>query len=68
MTQDPIVLRPRNDLHTALAKFNIKNLPELPVVADDDPGQLLGILQRRAIGRAYERALNELRQRQEDEA
>ncbi len=60
MTTSPIVLTPDDDLHTALEKFNIKKLDELPVVDNDDPSRLLGILRRRAIGRAYSQKLGEL--------
>lgn len=61
MTTSPIVLQPDDDLHTALEKFNQKKLDELPVVADDDPQHLLGVMRRRAIGRAYTERLDQLR-------
>ena len=64
MTTSPIVLQPGDDLHTALEKFNLKKLDELPVVADDDSQRLLGVLRRRAIGRAYSERLDQLRQMQ----
>ena len=60
MTTDPISLVLDDDLHTALEKFNTKKLDELPVVANDDPKRLLGVLRRRAIGRAYAGALADL--------
>ena len=60
MVGTPIALTPDDDLHTALTMFNIKNLDALPVVAEDDPGQLLGMLPRRAISRAYNEKLKEL--------
>lgn len=65
MTTSPIVLRPDDDLHTALEKFNTKKLDELPVVAQDDENRLLGALRRRAIGRAYSEKLAELRRDRE---
>lgn len=60
MTTDPIRLTLDDDLHTALEKFNERKLDVLPVVARDDAQRLLGFLQRRAIGRAYEQKLREL--------
>lgn len=68
MTSDPICLRLEDDLHTALEKFNLKKLDELPVVASEDAQHLLGVLRRRSIGRAYERSLKELRQLQREQA
>ena len=64
MTVKPITLTMDMDLHTALSKFGIKNLDELPVVAQDDETQLLGMLRRRAITRAYNVKLAELKELQ----
>jgi CIC family chloride channel protein len=60
MVDTPITLSPDDDLHTALTTFNIKHLDELPVVADDDPQHLLGMMPRRAISRAYNEKLKAL--------
>lgn len=68
MVATPIVLSPDDDLHTALTMFNLKNLDELPVVAEDDPQQLLGMLPRRAISRAYNEKLKELESLRRDNA
>ncbi len=67
MTQQPVTVTPRDDLHTALEKFDLVRLDELPVVAADDPQRLLGRLRRRAINRAYTRRLQELRDLQRRE-
>lgn len=64
MTVKPITLTTDMDLHTALSKFSIKNLDELPVVAQDDDTRLLGMLRRRAITRAYNVKLAELKELQ----
>jgi len=66
MSAPPIVLTPADDLHTALEKFNLKKLDELPVVAEDDPRRLLGVLPRRAIGRAYTQRLSEMQRLRAD--
>ena len=54
------MLTPEDDLHTALTMFNIRNLDELPVVAEDDAQHLPGMLPRRSISRAYNQQLKEL--------
>ena len=67
MTTDPIHLTLDMDLHTALSRFGIKNLDELPVVDAEDPKRLIGILRRRAISRAYNEKLAELKELQQQE-
>ena len=62
MTVQPITLTLDMDLHTALSRFSLKNLDELPVVAVDDPTKLLSMLRRRAITRAYNDKLKELKE------
>jgi CIC family chloride channel protein len=37
------------DLHVVMNKFTRKNIDSLPVVAEDDPGELLGMLRRREV-------------------
>lgn len=64
MTSPPITVTPDMDLHSAVGQFSIKNLDELPVVAAEDPQQLLGMLRRRAITRAYSEKLSELKELQ----
>jgi len=66
MTINPITVFPDDDLHVALGKFNIKNIDELPVVARDDPRNLIGMLRRRAITRAYDDRLQELKADREE--
>ncbi len=67
MTTDIITLTPDEDLHSALDRFHMKNLDELPVVEREDPRKLLTMLRRHAITRAYRERLAELRQIQEEE-
>ncbi len=65
MSSPPVVVRPTDDLHRAIETFDAVLLDELPVVAADDPNQLLGRLRRRAINRAYSQKLKALRRLQE---
>ncbi len=37
------------DLHVVMNKFTRKNIDSLPVVAENDPGELLGMLRRREV-------------------
>lgn len=48
-TSEIIVTTPSEDLNTVLQKFTVKNIDSLPVVDDDDPGVLLGMLGRREV-------------------
>ena len=67
MSSPPVVVRPHDDLHTALETFDSIWIDELPVVDGDDPHRVLGQLRRRAINRAYTKKLKELRALQEKE-
>ncbi len=67
MTTDPIHVTLDMDLHTALSRFSVKELDELPVVDAEDPTRLLGMLRRRAIARAYNERLKELKELQRQE-
>ncbi len=57
MTTSVISITPKDDLHVALQRFNLKNIDELPVVDPDDKHKLLGMLRRRALSRAYDERL-----------
>lgn len=48
-------VRPSQDLHTALRRLTRASLEELPVVAEDDPGRIIGSLSRKDIMAAYDR-------------
>jgi len=60
--RDVITTSPSEDIHTALQKFTIRNIDQLPVVADDDPGKFLGMLSRREVIRFYNQKLSEFGQ------
>ena len=50
-----------DDLHTALKRLTELNVDELPVVAPDDPRQLIGLLNRRELVAAYTTQIDALR-------
>jgi CIC family chloride channel protein len=62
-TADIIATRPSEDLNSVLKKFTIKNIDSLPVVADADPGELLGMLSRREVIAYYNERLQEIKAR-----
>lgn len=52
-TKDVISLVPDEDLSSALRKFTMKNLDELPVIKGEDSKKVLGMLSRRDIISKY---------------
>ncbi len=56
-----ITTRPSEDLNEVLKKFTLKNLNQLPVVEDEDPGVLLGMLDRREVIQFYNQRIQEIR-------
>ncbi|MBN2298050.1 MAG: chloride channel protein [Deltaproteobacteria bacterium] len=56
--EDVISVRPGDDLKTALMKFTIKNLEELPVVDPDNPKKVIGMITRRHLINAYNQELS----------
>ena len=58
---DVITTSPSEDINTVLRKFTIRNIDQLPVVADDDPHRFLGMISRREVIDFYNRRLNELK-------
>ncbi len=60
-TTDIIYTTPSDDLNTVLKKFTLKNIESLPVVEEDDPGQLIGMLNRREVIAFYNQRLEELK-------
>lgn len=56
-TEDVVTVSSEDDLYTALEKISRKDFSTLPVVAPDDPHQLIGIVTRRDIIGAYEKAV-----------
>jgi CIC family chloride channel protein len=58
---DIIVTTPADDLNTVLRKFTEKNIDSLPVVKEDDYGELLGMLNRREVIAYYNQRLEEIK-------
>ena len=58
---DIIVTTLSDDLNTVLRKFTQKNIDSLPVVREDDPGELLGMLNRREVIAYYNQRLEEIK-------
>lgn len=58
---DVIKVSPAEDLASVLRKFTIRNLDELPVVAQEDETRLLGMISRRQVIALYNQRLAELR-------
>jgi CIC family chloride channel protein len=56
-TATPIVVTPNMPVSAALARMASLGLGRLPVVADDDPTELVGMFRRQSIVSAYHRAL-----------
>jgi CIC family chloride channel protein len=65
-TRPVLTVTPQDDLHTALGRLTALNVDEIPVVAPDDPGRLLGLLHRRELVAAYSRQIEALRTHEAD--
>jgi len=52
---------PSEDLNEVLKKFTIRNIQALPVVKDDDPAHLLGMLDRREVIQYYNQRVEEMK-------
>jgi CIC family chloride channel protein len=68
MTTTLVRVNPDDDLNTAMRRFVELNLDELPVVATDDSGRLLGMLRRKDAIAVYNRKLSEQKQASLDHA
>jgi len=55
---DLLVAAPNESVGVALARMGMRGLGRLPVVAEDDPDRLLGMIRRADIIRAYDIALS----------
>jgi len=60
--RDIITTTPSEDINTVLRKFTIRNIDQLPVVADEDPKRFLGMLSRREVIDFYNRRLREFKE------
>jgi len=60
-TTDVVATTASEDLNAVLQKFTTKNIDSLPVVAEDDLGVLLGMLNRRDVIAFYNRQVQRLK-------
>ncbi len=54
---DVIIITGNESLDEALKKIGLKNIEQLPVVDENNPRKIVGILSRRDIFSAYNKAL-----------
>jgi CIC family chloride channel protein len=62
-TRNPVTAYPDQSVHDILLRLGTMDVGRIPVVARDDPLQLLGVLRRHDIIRAYSRAAAKAKQR-----
>jgi chloride channel protein, CIC family len=60
-TRHVVSVTPDDDLHTALKRMTGLDVDAIPVVARDDPTQLLGLLSRLTLEQAYSAQIESLR-------
>ena len=60
-TSEIIAVTPSDDLNSVLKKFTTKNLDSLPVVDEDDHGQLIGMLNRREVIAFYNSKVGQIK-------
>ena len=65
-TTNLITTSPSEDLNSVLQKFTIRNIEGIPVVADDDPGKLIGMLNRREVIAFYNERIQEMKQKKSE--
>ncbi|MFO0819600.1 MAG: chloride channel protein [Pirellulales bacterium] len=68
MTSRVVAVTPVDDLNTALRRFTELNLDELPVVAENDPKNLLGMLRRKDVIARYNQSLFDHKKSLQDES
>jgi CIC family chloride channel protein len=60
-TSNIISTTPSEDLNSVMQKFTIKNIDSIPVVDEEDPGLLIGMLGRREVISFYNREIQKIR-------
>jgi CIC family chloride channel protein len=63
MVEGVVTVELGDNLNVALQRLNELTVHEIPVVAADDPGRVVGMLSRNRLGAAYHQRLRELRRR-----
>ncbi len=64
MATNIVSVTPEDDLNTALQRFTMLNLDQLPVLDRDDASKLLGMIRRKDVIACYNRSLREHKQAQ----
>ncbi|NDY41336.1 chloride channel protein [Dissulfurirhabdus thermomarina] len=59
--RDIITTTPSEDINTLLRKFTLRNIDQIPVVADDDPTRFLGMVSRREAIALYNQAVQQIK-------
>ena len=59
-----VLLRPDEDLYTALLKFVESDLAQLPVVDGEDETRVLGMLAREDVFTAYAKTLRSMKEKE----
>jgi CIC family chloride channel protein len=62
-SQPVLTVTPEDNLHAAMRRFTQKNIDYLPIVAPDDGGHVLGMLNRREVIAAYHDRVLKIRER-----
>lgn len=60
-TSEIITTSPSEDLNSVMKKFTVKNIDSLPVVRDDDPQELIGMLTRREVIAYYNQRVEDMK-------
>ncbi len=61
----PAFLRPDYDLYTALLKFVDTDYGQIPVVRPEDQNEIIGIINREDVFKAYAKAIREIKQEED---
>ncbi len=61
-SQPVLTVRPDDDLHTALRRFTQKNIDYLPIVSEEAPKRVIGMLNRRDVIATYHHRVTEMQQ------
>ncbi|MEW5773516.1 MAG: chloride channel protein [Thermodesulfobacteriota bacterium] len=61
LARKPAMLKPEDNLYTALLKFVDTNCGQIPVTAPDDDNEILGLLNREDVFKAYSDTLKKLK-------
>jgi CIC family chloride channel protein len=61
IAREPVTLNTEDDLYTALLRFVDSDLSQIPVVALDDPNEIIGLINREDVFKAYSNTIKEVK-------